>query len=500
MIDPRKVSIRRLSTGVPGLDTVLGGGLPEYSFNLVAGAPGTGKTTLVQQIMFANNAPERQALYFTVLGEPPLKMLRYQQQFDFFDLSRVSAGIRFVNLSQEALEQDLNAVLAAIVREVQASGPEIVVVDSFRTVARAAVGSREDSHHFQDFLQRLALYLASWQATTFLVGEYASAELQDNPVSTVADGIIWLEQSVERNASVRKLRIVKMRGQATQPGLHTMRISSAGVQVFPRIPPREPAAEPARPALRLPTGVPGLDELLDGGIPEGDLVLVAGPSGSGKSALAAQFIGAGVARDEPGVIAIFEERPSSYLERARSLGVDLPAMVSQQKVALVDLRSLDLSADEALLEIQGAVQRLGARCLVVDSLSGFELALAPTFRDDFRESLYRMIGALAGDRLTVCLTIEIAESFTSPQFSPQLVSFLADDVILQRHVELDGQIRKVLTVSKMRRSRHSIDLHTYEITDRGLVVGAALRGYHGIMTGVPWRLQAGASGEAGGDG
>src|SRR6476660_3562208 len=133
-----KVPIRRLSTGVPGLDAVLGGGLPEFSFNVVAGAPGAGKTTLVQQIMFTLARPDRPALHFTVLGEPPLKMLRYQQQFSFFDPRKVDESVRFVNLSDEVLTNDLGVVLASIVREVEAAGPAIVVVDSFRSVVRAA--------------------------------------------------------------------------------------------------------------------------------------------------------------------------------------------------------------------------------------------------------------------------------------------------------------------------------------------------------------------------
>ena len=133
-----KVSINRLATGVPGLDTVLGGGLPEFSFNIIAGAPGGGKTTLAHQIMFANATPERPALYFTVLGEPALKMLRYQQQFQFFDAAKLSGAVRFINLSEVVLEQDLSAVLDAIIKEVEAVNPGIVVVDSFRTVVRKA--------------------------------------------------------------------------------------------------------------------------------------------------------------------------------------------------------------------------------------------------------------------------------------------------------------------------------------------------------------------------
>ncbi len=138
---PGPVTIRRLPTGVPGFDEILGGGLPEYSFNILAGAPGSGKTTLAHQLMFANATPEKPALYFTVLGEPAIKMLRYQQQFTFFDQSKLDGAIRFINLSQLVLDQDLGAVLDAIVKEVEASNAKIVVVDSFRTLVRKALTS-----------------------------------------------------------------------------------------------------------------------------------------------------------------------------------------------------------------------------------------------------------------------------------------------------------------------------------------------------------------------
>src|SRR6202789_2334189 len=128
-----KVTIRKLPTGVPGLDEILGGGLPEFSFNIIAGAPGGGKTTLAHQILFANATPERPALYFTVLGEPALKMLRYQQQFDFFDLSRLNTSVRFINLSQVLVERGLEGILEEIAKEIEAVSPGIVVVDSFRT-------------------------------------------------------------------------------------------------------------------------------------------------------------------------------------------------------------------------------------------------------------------------------------------------------------------------------------------------------------------------------
>src|SRR5687768_8196419 len=171
-----RVTIRQLPTGVPGLDEILGGGLPEYSFNIIAGAPGGGKTTLAHQIAFASATLDRPALYFTVLGEPALKMLRYQQQFRFFDPAMVNTAVRFINLSTVVLENDLDVVLAEIVREVEAVSPAVVVVDSFRTVVRKAAGGTGEAD-LQGFIQRLALHLTSWQATTFLIGEYTDGEV-----------------------------------------------------------------------------------------------------------------------------------------------------------------------------------------------------------------------------------------------------------------------------------------------------------------------------------
>ena len=137
--DQRRVHIQHVPTGVPGLDEILGGGLPEFSFNIIAGGPGGGKTTLSHQIMFANASRERPAIYFTVLGEPAIKMLRYQQQFSFFDPSKIDGAIRFINLSQLVLEEDLGAVLDTILKEIEASEARLVFVDSFRTVVRKSV-------------------------------------------------------------------------------------------------------------------------------------------------------------------------------------------------------------------------------------------------------------------------------------------------------------------------------------------------------------------------
>jgi KaiC/GvpD/RAD55 family RecA-like ATPase len=356
-----RVQICRLPAGVPGLDEILGGGLPEYSFNIIAGAPGSGKTTLAHQIMFANASPTTPALYFTVLGEPAIKMLRYQQQFAFFDQSRMDGpepAIRFVNLSQIVLEQDLGAVLDEIIRQVEATNARIVVVDSFRTVVRKAqsqsVAGITGEMELQGFVQRLALHLTSWQATTFLIGEYVEGELRDNPVFTVADGLLWLYQTVERNSIVRRMQVMKLRGQASVPGMHTFRITDAGVQAFPR------------------------------------------------------------------TFGLSEE--SRHVKGKR-----------------------------------------------------------------------RMIAALTRLGVTIVSTVEIEEDFTSMVLSKFTVSFLADDILRMRYVSINGQFRKMLMVVKMRRSAHSIDMHEYRITRKGLVIGEPLRGYRGLTSGIPepWSVESG---------
>jgi circadian clock protein KaiC len=491
-----RVAIRRLPTGVPGLDQILGGGLPEFSFNLIAGAPGAGKTTLAQQIMFALSGPDRSALYFTVVGEPPLKMLRYQQQFTFFDVARVNESVRYVNLSQDVVNGTLEKLLGRIVKEVEATSPGVVVVDSFRTVAQAAERAQNDDLDLQHFVQQLAVRLTGWEATTFLVGEYQPSEAEQNPVFTVADGLLWLVQSLDRNSMVRKMQVMKMRGQAPIPGLHTFRITDDGVQVFPRVivGPEEksrPAVTVAerkrkpKPRERLSLGVKGLDEMLGGGVPAGYSVLLAGPSGSGKSVLATEFISEGARHGQPGIIAVFEKRPTEYSQDGPPSGQRFERLVRERKVGIIHTRPLDLSIDEMLHEIVEAIHRLKARRLVIDSLSGFELALAPTFREDFRESLYRMVAVLTGMGITMMMTAELEDSYMDLRFSPHGTAFLTDAIIMQRYIELKGQLQRVMAVVKVRGSAHSKDLRAFEITDQGIVIGETFGEYEGLLTGHP---------------
>jgi len=483
-----KVTIHILPTGVHGLDEILGGGIPEFSFNVIAGTPGCGKTTLAHQIVFANATPKKPALYFTVLGEPAMKMLRYQQQYSFFDQAKLGHAIRFVNLADVLEAGDVNAVLDEIIKQVTVAHPSVVVVDSFRTLGHRGMGGANDTE-MQSFVQRLAQFLTSWEATTFLVGEYTEGEMRDNPLFTIADGLIWLWQVTERNSVVRKMQIIKLRGRASVPGLHTIRIGEGGLQAFSRT--LGLVGAKTKPLRRryLSIGIPELDKMMGGGILEGDSLLVAGPSGMGKSALATQFIAEGIRHGEPGIMAIFEERPEGYIQRAGEFGLHLKRAEEKGTLETLYLRPLDLSVDESMRAILDAITRVGAKRLVIDSLVGFEMALAPGFRADFRESLYRMIGALTGAGVTILSTVEVEDTFTGLPFSHYAISFLTDDIIRMRYVEIDGQLRKVMVVIKMRGGNHSKDIREYVITDKGIVIILPRKtDYAELTTGIPQRI------------
>jgi circadian clock protein KaiC len=483
-----KVVIRRLSTGLPGLDAILGGGLPEFSFNLIVGSPGSGKTTLAHQIMFSLVSEDKPALFFTAFGEPPLKMLRYQQQFSFFDFAQLDKKIRYVNLGDDIASGHFEQVLKRVEHEVDAFGASLVFIDSFFALMREIPTNIDGDLSPQQLLQQLGIQLTSSQATTFLIGEYL-AERQPNPILTVADGILLLEQSVHRNSMVRNIQVLKMRGQSPRPGVHPFRITGEGLQVFPSALIRDDSSIQAAEAPaadtgnRLAFGIPELDAMLGGGLPAGYSLLVAGPSGSGKTILATAFLAEGARCGEAGIIVAFEQAHSRSLDRT------IDNLMRAGKIGLINTRSPDLSIDEIVLQLTNLIRATQARRVVIDSLSGFELAVAPRFREDFRESLFRMVAVLSDLGVTLLITSELEDRYTDLRFSPYGSAFLTDAIIVQRYIEVESSLKRVMAVVKVRGSDHSKEIREFSIGDGGIVIGDPVFEFEGLFSGQPTRTE-----------
>ena len=466
-----KVSLEKLATGVPGLDILLDGGISRYSFNVIAGAPGSGKTTLAHQIMFSLATSKRRALFFTIMGEPPLKMLRYQQQYTFFDLNKVGSAIKYFNLADDLQKGGFDGVMDRILNEVEGFQPELIFVDSFKSVVQATKTDAQSSANLQYFVQKLGIQLSTWQATTFLIGEYADAPQEENPIFTVADGVIHLVQNVDQNAMVRKIRVVKMRGSGHMTGLHSFRMAEDGLHVYPRLLAGRIAADQqgshSSHTGRLSTGNAELDSMLGGGIPEGYSMIVAGVPGCGKTVLATAFLGEGAKHGEHGVAVSFEHALSTAHNKP------LQALIEAGKVTPVYPKSLDISIEQIVTEMVDAVDRTGARRLMIDSLSTLELVLAPQFRQNFQESLFRMLAALYSRGVTVLMVRTSAElncHILNPSAS------LVDGIIFMRYVERDGKLTKLISIPKLRGSSHSDEQRIFFTHADGLEIGPASGG------------------------
>lgn len=479
-----KVSLGKLSTGVQGLDVLLGGGLSEFSFNLIAGPPGSGKTTLAHQIMFSLASNERRALFFTVLGEPPLKMLRYQQQYSFFDMDMVGNCVRYVNLAEDLRSGDFSGVLARLMQEVEDFTPSLVFVDSFRSVAQTARSGNEGVADLQHFIQELGTRMTSWQATTFLIGEYVHGDQEASPIMTVADGMISLTPVHDDNSVVRKMRVVKMRGQAHLGGSHTFRITDDGIRVYPRmLPPLAAELHQGAPVdtdpQRIPTGTPDLDAMLHGGLPQGHSLLISGPSGCGKTILGTRFLQEGARQGEKGVAVSFEK------STARLRNAELAKLVADGDVEVIESRLIDLTVDELLDHLNEAIDRSGARRVVVDSLSELALYLAPEARNHLRATVFQLLTNLAKRGVSVLVTMGLDDEFTQLRFGQADIAYLTDAIVMMRYGESGGQIRRFISVVKVRGSAHSTDLREFHIDEEGLRIHPISTEYEGVLHGLP---------------
>jgi circadian clock protein KaiC len=482
--EDQALRIERVSTGVAGLDEVLGGGIPAKSITVVSGEPGSGKTVLVLQMLFHAARQGKRSLYFTTLSEPSLKLVRHMQAFRFFDPRLLDDRIRILDLGSTLRAHDPETALATVAERVEESEPDLVVIDSFKALHDLT----DQPLRTRTLTYDLAVQMATWGATTFLVGEYAAADALQLPEFAIADGIVRLGTAPHDLTRIRELEIQKLRGSRFVPGIHLFEIGEDGIAFFPRVSaPAAPAAEPPTGSPRAPlsTGVAQFDALFRGGLPPASSTTIMGGTGTGKTLLGLHFLVEGARRGEPGVLFTLEETP----DQLRDIASKFPfGFATHEEKGLVHLRytsPIELSTDRFLHEVRREVARRGARRVVVDSLTS--LALGAISERRYRELVYALAKHLRAAGATLVMTLEIAELLGTGQLSGHGVSFASDNVVQLRYVELGGRLDRAVSVIKARGVDVDTEVRGMTIGPRGVEVSerAPFKEFRGVLTGIP---------------
>ena len=472
-------------TGVPGLDSVMGGGYPTNHMFLVEGDPGTGKTTLALQFLIEGVRQGEKGLYVTLSESTE-------------ELAAVAAshgwsleGIEVFELmpDEEALRPDaqytvfhpseveLTSTTQAIFETIARVNPVRVVFDSLselRLLARDSLRYRRQILAFKQFF--------SHRHATVLMLDDRTGEDGDLQLRSLAHGVLLLEQlALDYGAERRKLRVVKMRGVLYRGGYHDYTIRTGGIVVFPRL----VAAEHHTPFKRgaVLSGVSELDELLGGGLDRGTSSMIMGPAGCGKTVLATQYACAAADRGDHVAFYLFDERLNTFTDRADRLGMPLSRHVDEGRIQIRQIDPAEVSPGEFAHIIVDATKRQNSQFIVIDSLNGYLNAMPEERLLDIR--LHELLSYLAQRGTTTLLTLAQHGMFASTAGSQAEVSYLADSLLVLRFFESMGEVRKAISILKKRSGPHELTIREFQVTNRGIRVGEPLREFQGVLTGVP---------------
>jgi circadian clock protein KaiC len=456
----------RLNSGQPALDEILGGGLPANGITIVMGLPGAGKTILAQQYAFHNATPDHPVLFFSTMSEPLDKIVRFGQDLDFFDGSAIGTSVYYEDLGRALGQEGLPGAAQQIAARLKERRPGLVVIDGFRVLRGFADGDAE----YRRFLYQLAGRLSAFPAASLWLGVYQASDVPALPEFAVADAILDMAVTRTGQRDMRFLEVRKLRGSGFRSGQHAYRLGRQGLQVFPRL--ADPPAGDGSPAdaARVPFGVPGLDEMLAGGLFPGAATVIAGPAGAGKTVLGLHFIFGGVARGEPGIIATFQENPPQLRRMFQTFG--WPA--HEHRAELMYRSPIDVYVDEWVYDLLAIVERTGARRVLLDSLADLEVAAPDAAR--FREFVYSMTQRLSRRGTSLVMTCETRGHPGTLALSQLAVSNLADVVIALDRYTSAGSLSRAVSVPKSRGSEHDQAIREFSISAGGITIGAAVPG------------------------
>jgi len=473
------MSAKLLETGIPNLDLILGGGIPEGDVLLVVGPAGAGKTTLAFQAAFSLAARGENVIYVSTLSEPPTRVAAHMRSFSFYDETAIGRHI-LLESAYPLIKQGLPRVTEALVEAVKEQQARLVIIDGLM----ALHDLYPETPEIRTFIYELGATLAALGTTVILTSSGVPEEAQYRfPEFTMADGILDLGRESAGMQMVRTVASVKMRGQANLLGRHTLRIDGSGLTVYPRL---ESVYVPQNVGLsreRVPLGLDELDGMLHGGPLAGSVTLLAGALGTGKTLTGLQFLLAGAARGEKGLFVGLRESPRQLIDKARAFGLDLETPLREGRLAILHRAPVDLPLDQLTWELCGAVERFRPQRLVLDSVADIEAIAGDQRR--LRGYMFSLAGLLRDTGATALMTMEVAQ-VVGPEldFSNTPLAVLAENLILFRYVEFRGELYSILSILKMRDSAYDHSIRQYEITAQGLKVLARIETSEGLLTGI----------------
>jgi circadian clock protein KaiC len=476
---------RRVSTGIPGLDDVLNGGLPRGHLYLIEGDPGTGKTTVALQFLLEGLRQGEPGLYVTLSeSRQELEIVAASHGWSLAELPIYEMAPLQDEIDPEAQytifhpsDVELSDTIASVLKQVDSLTPQRVVFDSLSELRMLA---REPLRYRRQILA-LKRYFAGRRCTVLLLDDRTAAG-DDLQLQSIAHGVLMM-QSLDRDFGIkrRRMEVRKLRGSKFREGFHDYSIETGRVVVYPRL----IAAEHKPGFVReyVTSGVKELDALLGGGIHTGTSTLMIGPAGSGKSTVTMQYVMAAAQRGDHTAMFTFDESLATLLERARGLGMDFESHVKSGKIEIQQIDPAELSPGEFVTRVRDAVSQKNAKIIVIDSLNGF-LSSMPN-EQALTLQLHDLLAYLGQQGIVAIMTLSQYGFVGASMNTPIDVSYLADAVLLFRYYEVRGEVKQAISVVKKRTGGHERTIRELSFNKNGVNVGEALRKFEGVLTGTP---------------
>lgn len=472
--------MKTVPTGIKGLDLVLKGGFNHPSTILVAGTAGAGKTTMAMQSLFNAAKAGEDCLFISAISEPVAMMESFVSNYVFFDYSLLERKkIRLFNIEEELLKSGTTDVIQFIEEKIRMYKPSRLAIDPVTVLAE----SKENEHEQRLFLFDLLTRMKSWNQLVMLTGEFTMESLKESPLSYLVDCILHISEVMVGEKSERYLSVVKMRGRSYISGRHTYRLSNEGITIFPRLLPETEFK--AAPTLRISTGVEGMDRMLKGGLFKENVILFSGGPGTGKTVFGLHFVNDGASKGEPCLVISLEEWPAKLIRNAKSFGWDFEQFEKNGLIKFLYFSPVLFNADEHAMLIKDILKENNIKRVFFNGINNLETSLQDSIKR--RDYIHSLVNYFSAQGITTLLTSEIPELFGAIRLTHEAFSGTADVIVLLRQVEVEGQMRKALSILKSRGSDHDKEIREYEITDKGIEVKVAIKGYENVLAGMARR-------------